>query len=226
MRRRGASARGALRRLALVLLALLPPFSLAACSNSESTPPDAAALGKSQAGLSAPAPRVNGEQPVWVFMKEQPNVSAARAVKDWAARGRMVHRGLTSTAARTQASLRAWLSARNIDHESFWIVNAVKLSADQSIIDELAKRSDVSKIVADPAVSLIQPIRSTRTDADVFQAIEWGLANINAPRVWEEFRVRGEGIVVADIDTGADFTHPALVAQYRGNDGGGAFNHE
>ena len=67
MRRRGASARGALRRLALVLLALLPPFSLAACSNSESTPPDAAALGKSQAGLSAPAPRVNGEQPVWVF---------------------------------------------------------------------------------------------------------------------------------------------------------------
>jgi hypothetical protein len=225
-----AAAPGKLRQLALALLALLPPFLLIACSNGSSNAsgntPEGAELGQSQAALTAPAPQVSGSQPVWVFMKEQPSFTAARAVKDWAARGRMVHGGLTSTAARTQAPLRQWLSSRNIEHKAFWIVNAIKVIADQSIVDEIAKRPEVSKIVADPTVMLIQPIRSTRTDKDVFQAIEWGLDNIGAPRVWEEFGVRGEGIVVADIDTGAEFTHPAVVRQYRGNEGDGVFNHD
>ncbi|HTV17648.1 MAG TPA: carboxypeptidase regulatory-like domain-containing protein, partial [Polyangiaceae bacterium] len=214
------------RQFALALFALLPALLLAACNGTSGNAPEAAELGKSQAALSAPAPQVSGKQPVWVFMKEQPSVSAARAVKDWAARGRMVHGNLTALAARTQSSLRAWLTARKVEHKSFWIVNAIKLDADQSLVDEIARRSDVAKIVADPTISLVQPIRSTRSDKDVFQAIEWGLDNIHAPRVWDEFGVRGEGIVVADIDTGAEFNHPAVVAQYRGNEGNGVFNHD
>ena len=37
--------------------------------------------------------------------------------------------------------------------------------------------------------------------------------------------IRGEGIVVGNVDTGVDFDHPALVGKYRGNLGGGNFNH-
>jgi hypothetical protein len=37
--------------------------------------------------------------------------------------------------------------------------------------------------------------------------------------------LRGDGIVVANIDTGVQFDHPALVGQYRGNLGGGTFDH-
>ena len=36
---------------------------------------------------------------------------------------------------------------------------------------------------------------------------------------------RGAGMVVANIDTGVQFNHPALVNQYRGNLGGGSFDH-
>jgi len=43
--------------------------------------------------------------------------------------------------------------------------------------------------------------------------------------VWDQFGARGEGIVVANIDTGVQFDHPALVRQYRGNRGDGTFDH-
>jgi subtilisin family serine protease len=43
--------------------------------------------------------------------------------------------------------------------------------------------------------------------------------------VWKHFGDRGQGTVVASIDTGVQYTHPALVKQYRGNLGGGSFDH-
>src|SRR5699024_6134911 len=55
--------------------------------------------------------------------------------------------------------------------------------------------------------------------------LEWGVANINADDVWSGFGTTGEGIVVANIDSGVDFDHPALVEQYRGNNGDGTFDH-
>ncbi|MBX6723686.1 MAG: S8 family serine peptidase, partial [Dactylosporangium sp.] len=62
-------------------------------------------------------------------------------------------------------------------------------------------------------------------DAKPTAGPEWGVANIEAPRVWSEFDVRGEGIVVANIDGGVQYDHPALVGKYRGNLGGGQFDH-
>ncbi len=52
-----------------------------------------------------------------------------------------------------------------------------------------------------------------------------GLTNIAAPRVWSEFGDRGEGIVVASVDSGVQYDHPALVGRYRGNHGDGTFDH-
>ena len=69
----------------------------------------------------------------------------------------------------------------------------------------------------DPAVK-----DTTRSKPD---AAEWNLNNIRAPEVWSTYGDRGEGIVVASIDTGVQYNHPALVNQYRGNIGGGTFNH-
>ena len=57
-------------------------------------------------------------------------------------------------------------------------------------------------------------------------AVEWGIANINADDVWDEYGVHGEGIMVGNIDTGVQYDHPALVNQYRGNNGDGTFTHD
>src|SRR3982074_2100806 len=70
----------------------------------------------------------------------------------------------------------------------------------------------------------MEPVVKAASPNDV-KAVEWGLTNIEAPRVWNEFGVRGEGIVVASIDTGVQFDHPAVVGKYRGNNGGGTFDH-
>ena len=56
-------------------------------------------------------------------------------------------------------------------------------------------------------------------------AVEWGIDRIRADDVWSTFGVRGEGLVVANVDSGVQFDHPALVGRYRGNLGGGSFDH-
>jgi subtilisin family serine protease len=47
---------------------------------------------------------------------------------------------------------------------------------------------------------------------------------IGADKVWNEFSVRGKGIVVGESDTGVDVNHPALKESYRGNAGGDDYN--
>ncbi|MFD1050010.1 S8 family serine peptidase, partial [Kibdelosporangium lantanae] len=56
-------------------------------------------------------------------------------------------------------------------------------------------------------------------------AVEWNISQIRANKVWSDFNDRGEGIVVASIDTGVAYQHPALVGKYRGNKGDGTFDH-
>ena len=48
---------------------------------------------------------------------------------------------------------------------------------------------------------------------------------MKAPETWAQFGTRGEGIVVANIDSGVNYLSNALVNNYRGNTGGGTFDH-
>jgi uncharacterized repeat protein (TIGR01451 family) len=51
------------------------------------------------------------------------------------------------------------------------------------------------------------------------RATEWNIASVGAPMAWRDFAATGEGVVVATIDTGADWLHPLIRAAYRGRDG-------
>ncbi len=68
---------------------------------------------------------------------------------------------------------------------------------------------------------VLRPTASALSPGDV----AWGVARVNAPAVWRGLGVRGEGVVVAAIDTGVDWTHPALQSRYRGWNGGPAADH-
>jgi subtilisin family serine protease len=103
-------------------------------------------------------------------------------------------------------------------------VNAIRVydgSAD--LARELAQRDEVAEILAPRTYTIPKP-----TAGEVEQsvnAVEWGIAEINADDVWSTFGVRGEGIVVANIDTGVQFDHPALAGAYRGHNADGSVDH-
>lgn len=185
--------------------------------------PGAGANKKSPTPPASVTPPPGGKKTVWVLMKQQPNLTPAKSQKDWKARGQAVYQALTSTAQTSQAAISTSLKNRAIRHEKYWIVNAIKVTAEPSVIDELARRSDVARVVPDK-VYQIPPVQKSSAPPGV-SATEWGLDNIRAPQVWSDLGVFGDGIVIGSIDTGVEYTHPALVEQYRGSLGGGTFDH-
>src|SRR5206468_8620203 len=98
-----------------------------------------------------------------------------------------------------------------------------QVRSDGATFNAIAARSDVQEII--PAVTFSIPPTSPGAVEAAINAVEWGVDRINAPGVWSTYGTRGEGITVATIDTGVLYTHPALVGQYRGNTGGGTFDH-
>jgi subtilisin family serine protease len=159
-----------------------------------------------------------------VYLDERADLTTASTIADRTGRLQFVYDQLTATAERSQAGLRAMLEARGVDFTPFWISNAILVNGDRALLDRIAAFPEVSHIGPNATVDLVEPVEFAPAD-DTIQAVEWGVANINADDVWADFGVTGEGIVVANIDTGVQYNHPALVNQYRGNLGGGSFDH-
>ncbi len=163
------------------------------------------------------------ETTFWVVLRDKADLKPAQNITNWKERGDFVVNTLKTVAERSQAGIRGLLRSRGRAYESFWIANAIKVTADVATIQELAARPEVEQIINDEPYRLPEPIPGEE-EARI-QAIEWGIDRIRANQVWTTFNVRGEGIVVANIDTGVLHTHAALVNQYRGRQADGTFNH-
>ena len=108
-----------------------------------------------KAAVVSTASKAKSSNPtVWVILKTQANPAPAAKGKDWKGKGQAVFSSLTSTASTSQAGLKSFLGSRGAKFKSFWIVNTLKVTADQQTIDEIAKRSDVAKVVPDRSFSL------------------------------------------------------------------------
>lgn len=170
----------------------------------------------------------DGKAAVLVKLAEQADLSAASKIEDWNARGWAVYNALYSTAERTQPAVMARMrvaesegQASNI--KSFWIVNLISVHADQATILSLAAMPQVESILPTFKLEKPDPIVEALTSSP--EVIEWGVTKIRAPEVWSTYGVTGAGAVAANVDTGVQYNHPALVNQYRGNLGGGTFDH-
>ncbi len=159
-----------------------------------------------------------------VYLTEQADLPAAEGIEDWAERGQYVLDSLRATAKRSQASLRAKLDLAGAQYESRYIANALVVEGDLTLAEDILAQPAVAFIEANAAVPAPQPVE-TSPQLDSPQALVWNIVQVNANDVWSTFGVTGTGIVVSNIDTGALYTHTALVNQYRGNLGGGGFDH-
>jgi subtilisin family serine protease len=116
------------------------------------------------------------------------------------------------------------LRSRGVSYQSFWINNSVYVpGASPALVEALAARPDVAYVRADRPLPLQLP--AGRASGEASRAAEWGILKINADDVWATGNT-GQGVAVANIDTGVRYTHEALVAHYRGNLGGGTFDHD
>ncbi len=84
------------------------------------------------------------------------------------------------------------------------------MRGDLDILQEMAKRSDVGHIFANPKVHTEKPINQPmRISPQAGVSIEWNISKVRAPEVWAA-GYRGEGITIGGQDTGYDWEHPAL----------------
>lgn len=172
---------------------------------------------------AAPDQRLN----IIVEMRERvaPSALVSGRATDLSARRRMVS-VMQSTAERTQAGLRAYLAMRMLVRDvtgviPFWIFNGLAVNgARPDIVRELSARPDVALIRLDHQRRWIEPQPAVATqdtgDATRNTQVEWGVERVRADEVWNTLGVSGTGVVVATVDTGVDWLHPALQASYRG----------
>jgi subtilisin family serine protease len=147
----------------------------------------------------------------WAILRQRADLSGAASIKSWSARGWYVYDQLTSVADSSQRGLKALLAKQGVKFQSFWIINAIRITSKSGTLASVASRSDVTRVVPTWHAMVERPV----VTKDV-SAVEWGVTRINAPQVWSQFNDRGENVTVANIDTGVQFDHPALKARYRG----------
>ncbi len=157
-----------------------------------------------------------------IYFRETPDLSAAYGM-EWIERGRFVANALSQAATRSQASVRAYLDERGVQYKTFWIDNIISVqSSNRTVFNGLLNFSEIEALRAQRKLGLIEPQRVTAPSAP--QAIEPNIAHVGADQVWD-LGFDGEGLVVANVDTGVRYSHEALVGHYRGNEGGGTFDH-
>jgi len=107
-------------------------------------------------------------------------------------------------------TLKGHRAVGNVDRmRSLWIANAIAVEASEDAIRDLAAMYPGVEIVED------RPIRPLCGATGNPSGTPWNLDKIGAPLVWNQ-GFRGQGTVIAIIDTGVDGKHPALVPRYRG----------
>ncbi|GAA1790837.1 S8 family serine peptidase [Agromyces lapidis] len=180
------------------------------------------------------AARNGDESAFYIVLAEKADLSGARTAKGHEKKATLAYEELTATAASTQRPLRNFLDKHDVSYEPYWIANTIRAtSSDVDLIEELASRKDVAQIVPEQSYELDATVVEGSTEAAVDAVsvtaetpVEWGIADIKAEQVWSQYGVDGEGIVIANIDSGVQYDHPALVANYRGNLGDGTFSHD
>jgi subtilisin family serine protease len=103
------------------------------------------------------------------------------------------------------------------DYHCFWIGNIIRVDTYQSVVDQIALRDDVLRIYPNYGIEHIAPVyEGPVSKQSNGRDVEIGLEAIRAPEVWNNLSITGEGVLVANLDTGVDGNHPALASRWAG----------
>ncbi len=161
-----------------------------------------------------------------VMMAQQADLSGAAKLQSKLAKGEYVFETLRAIALRTQAPLITRLTALGVRYRTNLVNNSITVFGGSGVMNELAASPLVDRIEPDRPVHFQPGPPSTETPEALAPGAapsdspipQWNIEWVHAPEVWAQ-GYTGQGAVVADADTGVEWQHPALQAQYRGWNG-------
>lgn len=162
---------------------------------------------------------------LFVILKDQADISDVASIRDRNQRLTEAYTRLTAHAEASQAGLRQALDAIRIGYTPYYLVNALEVQGGTLARLILLTRPEVDRVIPSPR---LRPVPAAGISPGAYTSVQenpgWNIRMIGADRVWEEFGVKGAGIVIGQSDSGVDGTHPALTAQYRGAREGDDYN--
>lgn len=158
---------------------------------------------------------------VIIVFQSGENLSKARLLPTKDAKGDFIYTSLQKQT-EIQRDVLSLLQRDHIFYESLWIVNALRVVADEQWLKNLEGHNEIMHII--PNALFVTPPQPNASMYKILDELEvnsttWGINKINADSVWA-LGIKGQGVVIGGQDTGYDFDHPALINQYRGNDNG------
>ncbi|MBN1304559.1 MAG: S8 family serine peptidase [Anaerolineales bacterium] len=163
---------------------------------------------------------------ILVILSDQADVSAAEKIEDRDERLTFVYETLTEHANATQVDLRQRLDRLGVQYESYYLVNAIEVRGGVLLRLYLSTQPEVDRIVSSQHLRPLPELPFEGSGMEYTPPVEagWNIQMIGADKVWQEFGVNGDGIVVGQSDTGVDLKHTALADSYRGREGGNDYN--
>ena len=156
---------------------------------------------------------------ILIYMKDEASFSTVNQNAQRGERVANVFNALVETANRSQAGLKTWLDSEKIVSRSYYISNMITAeNVTKSQLDTILQRDDVLRVVGNPQIKNVLPSTTWQSFEDN-KGPGANVVRFGATRVWDEFKTKGENIVVAGQDTGIRWDHVALKPHYRGWDG-------
>jgi uncharacterized repeat protein (TIGR01451 family) len=200
-----------------------PPATPAPAAAPITLPPDAGRVHPAlRRALAEAAP--DAYLPIiieWPRAAELPVRAATASAPDRLTQRRQVIAALQADTDRQVAALVALLTAASAegqarDVRAFWISPVIALQARPALIASLAGRDDVAALRLDAAFTLQRPDFEPTDAPQASSPTAWNLALVKADLATSALGLDGAGVVVANLDTGVDWQHPALLTKYRG----------
>ncbi len=165
---------------------------------------------------------------LFVIMKDQVDLSDVRQVEDIDARRSAAYEMLVKQANISQSGLRSTFDTVGVEYMPYYLVNAMEVRGGTLVRLFLLTRPEVDRVIPSPRLRPAQA-NEAMSLSNLFgqgapSGVQWNVTMIGADKVWDEFGVRGEGIVIGQSDSGVDVTHPELKDSYRGKDEGDDYN--
>ncbi|MFW0808380.1 S8 family peptidase [Bacillus pumilus] len=173
-----------------------------------------------------------------IKMKEQTNtqkvakeaVSKAEKQKLTAAKTQYTKRSavvseLRATSEKTQEALLTYLQKEHKKKQvkeihSYYIVNGLAVTGTKEVMEKVAAFPEVDQVLPNETRQIHRPVdlkTKQKKQMKAVDGVEWNISQVHAPEAWA-LGYDGTGTVVASIDTGVEWDHPALKEKYRGFD--------